>query len=285
MAHQSVLPQLAKPFQALLFIYGSAFLFAAMSLWLTSDVQGTRAQLALLWTIGIGVGLWLGLLLAKPKPIQLPQRSRYSALEYWLSACVMAVGLVLLQHPGWVMGQQAPSGLLAIAWGLGWVAAWMGPQALAGLTLLLAHWLALQQYLEYRQTCWRWQATQRERKLTQALETQLQRADLLGPKDTQLVARKLALWLLDAHAWSGAFADASLSNTSILRQFQQRLTASRLVVQGKGITVFGETSLELPLQLFSQLGQGNVSEQAEGELEKQTQQPTEVMLRLSREDL
>lgn len=191
----SRLPSLANPIQALLFTYGSALVFAALSLWLSADTQGLRPQLALMALLGSGVALWLGLLLVKPKPSSLPKRTRYTVLEYVLTALLLSAALVLFKHSGWQMSSQPPSGLMAILWGLGWVAAWLGPLALGVLTVVLAHWLGVVVYLDYRQAAWRWQGDRSAQRLIETLLPQLTNTKLLGPKDSLLVAQKLAGWI------------------------------------------------------------------------------------------
>ena len=189
------MPDFARPLKALLFIYGSAFVFAAFSLWLGADEQGVRPQLALLWLAGSAVLLWAALMLARPKPSEFPQRTRFTAAEYMLAALVVSAGLVLFIHPGWYLSVQAPSGFMALLWGVGWVAGWLGPIAIAVLVLLLAHWFGITLYLDYRQAWWRCQGERLAQALADELRPQLSQSQYLGAKDTQWVARKMAQWV------------------------------------------------------------------------------------------
>src|SRR5690554_4182714 len=213
----SQLPGLARPLNALLFLYGSAFVFAALSLWLGADNQGLRPQLALFILAGSAAGLWVALLLSKPKPREFPQRTRFTLAEYWLASLVMSAALILCIHPGWHLSSQAPSGLMALLWGMGWVSAWLGPVALAVLVLLLAHWFAISLYLDYRQAWWRWQHEQHEQAMVDEIGPQLAMSQYLGPKDATWVARKLAQWL----------------STRARAEFSLALPASRLQVTAR----------------------------------------------------
>lgn len=158
--------------------------------------------------------LWVALLLAKPKPAEFPRRTRFTVVEYWLAAMVMSAALVLFIHPGWHLSSQAPSGMMAVLWGMGWIAGWLGPVTVAVFVLLIAHWFATSLYLDYRQAWWRWQHEQVEQSRTDEILPQLAESRSLGAKDAQWVARKLAQWL----------------STRARGEFNLALPASRLLV-------------------------------------------------------
>lgn len=184
----------ARLWVAVLFCYGLGWGLAKLLTWLSTDHQGPQWQLAFLGATGVSTAIALALILARPKPHTFPARSYVTLLEYALVASMLAVTLILLRHAGWQLSTQPPQGLLAVAWGIGWVAAWLGPELIAIVVLVLAHWFGLQWYLDYRQYCWQWLQDRSQSQLSQRFAEALAKASALSSKDVLYASRKLSWW-------------------------------------------------------------------------------------------
>lgn len=189
---------LARTWVALSFAYAAGFLLAALFVGLATGPESTNYQHAFLFNSGAVAALWVALILARPKPRQARARSLYAALEYVLVGLIFSLGLVLFYHHGWHIAASAPAGFAAIAWGIGWIAAWLGPVFVGVVALLLGHWLWLSVFMDYRSACWRFVEEEHTATLLSDLQQHLQVDSFLREKDAQYVGRKLVHWQLSA---------------------------------------------------------------------------------------
>ena len=185
---------LARPWFALSATYAVSFVLAALFIHLTRGAGAADYQAAFFANSVSLALLWAALLLARPKPKQPRMRSIYAACEYLLVGFILSLALILFFHHGWRITADAPTGFAAIAWGIGWIGAWVGPLVVGILTLLFAHWLWLSIFIDYRRACWQFMQEARIAALLSEVAEAIQESEFLRPKDAEYVGRKLIQW-------------------------------------------------------------------------------------------
>ncbi|MCC5880527.1 MAG: hypothetical protein JJU03_11615 [Idiomarina sp.] len=191
---------LARAWFSLSFVYAAGFIFATLFVFMTAGPETANYQHAFLLNSGLLVLLWVGLIIARPKPVRARPRAVFALLEYSLVGLFFSLALVLFSHYGWYISASAPAGFAAIAWGIGWIAAWLGPAVIGVLALLSGHWVWLSVFMDYRSACWRFVEQEHTEALLSELEQHLQADNFLREKDAQYVGRKLIHWQL-TRAW------------------------------------------------------------------------------------
>ncbi|NYS36705.1 hypothetical protein HZZ02_23830, partial [Streptococcus danieliae] len=82
----------------------------------------------------------------------------------------------------------------AIAWGVAWIAAWLGPLVIGIFALLFGHWLWLSIFIDYRSACWKFVQEAHITALLSEIAKTIQENEFLRPKDAEYVGRKLIQW-------------------------------------------------------------------------------------------
>lgn len=185
---------LARPWFALSATYAASFVLAALFIHFTRGSGAADYQAAFFANSFCLALLWAALLIARPKPKQPRLRSAYVAFEYILVGLIFSLALILFFHHGWIITADAPNGFAAIAWGVGWLGAWLGPLVLGVLALLFGHWLWLNIFIDYRSACWQFVREARIAALLSEVAGAIQEDDFLRPKDAAYVGRKLIQW-------------------------------------------------------------------------------------------
>lgn len=185
---------LARPWFALSATYAVSVMLAAVCIHFTAGPEAADYQTAFFVNSVCLVLLWVALLIARPKPQQPRSRTIYAALEYLLVGFTFSLAVILFLHHGWHLSADAPTGFAAIAWGIAWIGAWLGPMVIGVLTLLLGHWLWLSIYIDYRSACWQFIQEDRTKALLKELLQAIQVDGFLRPKDAEYVGRKLIHW-------------------------------------------------------------------------------------------
>lgn len=151
----------------------------------------------------LALALFVVSLLFRPKPQNRRMRNIYTSLELAFTGALVALTVVLLQHPGWRTPSLPDGGALASTlWPLLWLGAWLGPQVIAVLTLFVSHYALLNirtSYFLHRQ---RLLLDQRREALRSHYQRCLSKVDFVPAEHVNNLALKLVNLLLLNRAWN-----------------------------------------------------------------------------------
>ncbi|RUO44268.1 hypothetical protein CWE15_03615 [Aliidiomarina taiwanensis] len=131
------------PFVRWLWFAGGAYLWALVLFVLSKSLGFTVQQQSV--NLGtLALALFAVGFLFRPKPQQLKRRTAFTVVELLFPAACIALCAVLFAHPGWPSPRLPDGGaLMSTLWPLMWLGAWLGPQVLAVVALLIGHYALL----------------------------------------------------------------------------------------------------------------------------------------------
>ena len=149
------------------------------------------------------LALFVVSLLFRPKPQGRGVRALFTTIELAFPGALIALSVVLFQHPGWPLPNLPDGGAFASTlWPFLWIGAWLGPQILAVLILFIGHYGLLNIRTSYFLNRQNLLLEQRKEALRGHYQTAIEQAGFVPAAQVANLAQKVVKLLMSNNDWN-----------------------------------------------------------------------------------